>query len=243
MIASKNGPQYKRGRRRWRNGNCTTITIVNLYGLFVAPCGQRDEESVETSSHAVPLANVNQMERQPTFAMWTCTWREILYFNCRSPQQIFWFSHRLVPVKIHVAVQRLWYIPTVPIKMLWWNTPAAASLQKLQWPRDETDKLNWIEILLEIGSLLLYEVSWNKLLLPRSSSIFWWSKISTDWLLLSPLVFKLSFLSSHRKSRPAKKNSFGFFGCLWSAAQQSMKGHQKPATSSTDKFHSKQKKI
>lgn len=38
--------------------------FVNLYGLLVAPCGQRDEESVETSSHAVPLANVNQMERQ-----------------------------------------------------------------------------------------------------------------------------------------------------------------------------------
>ena len=36
-------------------------TYVNRYVSPVAPCGQRKEELVETSSHAVPMVNVNRV--------------------------------------------------------------------------------------------------------------------------------------------------------------------------------------
>ena len=36
-------------------------TSVNIYGSPVAPRGRRNEESVETTSHAAPLANVNRV--------------------------------------------------------------------------------------------------------------------------------------------------------------------------------------
>ena len=37
---------------------------VNIYGSPVAPRGQRNKDSLETASHAVPLANANRVVSQ-----------------------------------------------------------------------------------------------------------------------------------------------------------------------------------
>ena len=36
-------------------------TSVNIYGLPVAPCGRRNEQSVGATSEAVPLKNMNRV--------------------------------------------------------------------------------------------------------------------------------------------------------------------------------------
>ena len=76
-------------------------TPVNVYGSPVAPHGRRNEESVASTSHVVPLplANVNRVVSSRL--------QFPLFFesNRFTIANIF-SSHRPVPVRIRVAVKR-----------------------------------------------------------------------------------------------------------------------------------------
>ena len=95
-------------------------TPVNVYGSPVAPHGRRNEESVASTSHVVPLplANVNRVVSSILQFPRESIGPEILFLesNRFTIANIF-SSHRPVPVRIRVAVKRRPKLLAVHAKM------------------------------------------------------------------------------------------------------------------------------
>ena len=93
-------------------------TSVNIYGSPVAPRGRRNEEPVEATFQAVPLANVNRVVS--SVLLFPREYDRNLFPFFLSPFTIanVLYHHRLVPVRIRAAAKRPLKPLAVPVEML-----------------------------------------------------------------------------------------------------------------------------
>ena len=85
-------------------------TSVNIYGLPVAPCGRRNEQSVGATSEAVPLKNMNRVV--------SSVLRKSFFFSIIIYNSKYFVPHRPVTVRIRAAAKTPLKPLAAPLKML-----------------------------------------------------------------------------------------------------------------------------